>query len=96
THLDLIGAYRPDMREADDAALKAARIFVDARETTIGHIGELSDPIARGVIAERDILADFYDLGAFTRAPDDITVFKNGGGGHLDLMTAAYIRAAVA
>lgn len=91
THVDLIGAYRSDMREADDAVLTRGRLFVDSRETTIGHIGELVDPIGRGVIGEADVLADFYSLGDFTRAPEDITVFKNGGGAHLDLMTARYI-----
>jgi ornithine cyclodeaminase len=97
THLDLIGAYRPDMREVDDATLTRARIFVDSRTTTIGHIGELKDPIARGVISESDVVADFYDLAKGTydrRGPDEITLAKNGGGAHLDLMTAAYILAA--
>ena len=93
-HLDLIGAYRPDMREADDAALTRARIFVDSRATTIGHIGELKIPLAHGVIAGGDVLADYYDLGsgAFARrSEEEITLFKNGGGAHLDLMTAQYI-----
>ena len=96
-HLDLIGAYRPDMREVDDDALQRATIFVDSRATTIHHIGEIKDPIARGVIAEADITADFYDIadGSFTRTNDDqITIAKNGGGAHLDLMTATYIAAA--
>jgi ornithine cyclodeaminase len=96
-HLDLIGAYRPDMREVDDEALTRARIFVDARATTIHHIGELKDPIARGVISEGDIVADFYDIakGSFDRRdPSEITIAKNGGGAHLDLMTAAYIAGA--
>jgi ornithine cyclodeaminase len=94
THLDLIGAYRPDMREVDDEALLRASLFVDSRATTIGHIGELKDPIARGVIAESDIRADFYDLaaGLYRRTSDDeITISKNGGGAHLDLMTAHYV-----
>jgi len=93
-HLDLIGAYRSDMREADDEALRRSTIFVDSRETTIEHIGELSDPIARGVIGAEDVAADFYDIetGAFERCNDDeITLFKNGGGAHLDLMTSHYI-----
>ncbi|QQA42676.1 ornithine cyclodeaminase family protein [Pelagovum pacificum] len=90
-HLDLIGAYRPDMREADDAALTRARIFVDSRETVVSHIGELKDPIARGVIADGDVVADYYELDNFRRDPDDITLFKNGGGAHLDLMTARHI-----
>ena len=90
-HIDLIGAYRPDMREADDEALKRARIFVDNRATTLGHIGELKIPLEAGTITKADIAADYYDLDAFTRAPDDITLFKNGGGAHLDLMTSRYI-----
>jgi ornithine cyclodeaminase len=95
THVDLIGAYRPDMREADDAVMSKGRIFVDSRDTTIGHIGELIDPLQRGVISEADVLADFYQLDAFARSAEDITVFKNGGGAHLDLMTARYIQKAV-
>lgn len=94
THLDLIGAYRPDLREVDDAAIRAARLFVDSRDTTIGHIGEIQIPLDNGTITEGDIIADFYDLpsGKYARQSDDeITIAKNGGGAHLDLMTARYI-----
>jgi ornithine cyclodeaminase len=48
--------------------------------------------------AEDDIVADYYDLSAGTFARTDeneITVFKNGGGAHLDLMCARYILDAV-
>jgi ornithine cyclodeaminase len=93
-HIDLIGAYRSDMREADDAALIRSSIFVDSRETTIDHIGELSDPIERGVIGQDAVIADFYDIGSggFERTRDnEITLFKNGGGAHLDLMVAKHI-----
>lgn len=91
-HVDLIGAYRPDMREIDDAALTRARLFVDSFATTLDHIGELKIPLAAGVISRDDVLADYYDLPAFTRQSDDeITLFKNGGGAHLDLMTSRYI-----
>jgi ornithine cyclodeaminase len=93
-HLDLIGAYRPDMREVDDAAMARARVFVDSRATTIHHIGELILPIKSGSISEADVIADYYDiaLGKFTRQSEgEITIAKNGGGAHLDLMTAAYV-----
>ncbi len=91
-HIDLIGAYRPDMREADDEAIGKARLFVDSFQTTVDHIGELKSPIADGVISRADVLADYYDLASFRRGSDDeITLFKNGGGAHLDLMTARYI-----
>ena len=94
THLDLIGAYRPDMREADDDTLVKSSIFVDSRATTISHIGELKIPIKNGVISEDSIKADYYDLesGEFARESDtEITLFKNGGGAHLDLMTSMHI-----
>lgn len=92
-HLDLIGAYKPGMREVDDTAMARARLFVDARATTIHHIGELIDPLKSGAITESHIVADFYDDPAiYTRRSDDeITIAKNGGGAHLDLMTASYI-----
>ncbi len=98
-HLDLIGAYRPDMREANDTALTRATIFVDSRDTTLDHIGELKIPLSQGVIERDAVRADYYDLpgGAFTRDSDDqITLFKNGGGAHLDLICARYILDAVA
>ena len=94
THLDLIGAYRSDMREADDEAFKRSRVFVDSRDTTLREIGELIAPLSSGAICEDDVLADFYDIqaGKFRRNSDsEITLFKNGGGAHLDLMTARYI-----
>lgn len=92
-HIDMIGAYRPDMREVDDEMLTRARLFMDSRETVLDHIGEFKDPLARGVISREDVVADLYDAehGVFKRAPEDITFYKNGGGAHLDLMTSRYI-----
>lgn len=91
-HVDLIGAYRPDMREVDDLALTRSRIFVDSFETTVDHIGEISIPLRTGAISRSALLADYYDLASFRRQSDEeITLFKNGGGAHLDLMTASYI-----
>ena len=92
THVDLIGAYTPAMREADDETIRRARVFVDNRETVMNHIGELMDPLRDGVIRPEDVLADFYDLPSFQRHDDaEITVFKNGGGAHLDLMVSRWI-----
>jgi len=92
THVDLIGAYTPAMREADDECLRRSSLFVDARETTLHHIGELMIPLANGVISEQDVLADLSDLcqrrHAGRQSEAEITLFKNGGGGHLDLMCA--------
>lgn len=91
-HVDLIGAYTPEMREADDECLKRGSLFVDARETTINHIGELMIPLANGVISTDDVIADLADLCQQSHSgrssDEEITLYKNGGGGHLDLMVA--------
>ena len=52
THVDLVGAFRADMREADDTCC-AAPASLDSRETTLDHIGELKIPLAQGVIHPR-------------------------------------------
>lgn len=82
------------MREADDALMARAALFVDSRETA-AHIGELLMPLASGAITADSVLGDLYDLlqpGARRRQSEaEVTVFKNGGGAHLDLMIAAWI-----
>ena len=91
-HIDLIGAYRPDMREADDTALTRAQIYCDSFDTTLDHIGEFKIPLEEGVIQRSDVLADFYSIDQFPAYdPEAITLFKNGGGAHLDLMTSHHI-----
>lgn len=92
-HIDLVGAHGPDMREADDALISSASLFVDSRETVLEHIGELRIPIAKRLISRADVKGDLYDLVMADnrrRSVDEITVFKNGGGAHLDLMVAWY------
>ncbi|MGI9301397.1 MAG: ornithine cyclodeaminase family protein [Gammaproteobacteria bacterium] len=94
-HVDLVGGYTPHMREADDEVLRRGRLFVDCRDTTIRDVGDLTEPLNNGIIAEDDVLADHFQLcrGAHRgrQSNDEITVFKNGGGGHLDLMTARLV-----
>ena len=90
-HLDLVGAFRPDMREADDATLRACELFVDSFDTTLDHIGELKIPLRAGTIGRADVRGDLHDLvaGRAGRSePGARTLFKNGGGAHLDVMVS--------
>jgi ornithine cyclodeaminase len=95
-HLDLVGGYRPDMREADDDAVRCARIFIDAWFTAGEHCGDICQPLAAGVIA-KDTITDTFQLARGERqgrrSDDEITLFKSGGGGHEDLGTAQHILA---
>jgi len=91
-HVDLVGGYSPDTREADDAALRRARIFVDCLDSALHGVGDIVVPLREGVITRDDIQGDLYDLvGAGVEGrgrADEITLFKNAGGAHLDLMIA--------
>jgi ornithine cyclodeaminase len=94
THLDLVGGYNPQTREADDDAARRSLIFTDRRESAFDGVGDILGPIASGAIRESDVLGDMHDLVAGRvgrRSHADITFFKNAGGGHLDLMTAEAI-----
>ena len=95
-HLDLVGGYRPDMREADDDAVRRARIFIDAWFTAGAHCGDICTPLAAGLIA-KDSVTDTFQLARGERpgrrSDDEITLFKSGGGGHEDLGTAQHILA---
>lgn len=94
-HLDLVGGFTPETREADDEAMRRGRVFVDRRESAFDGVGDILQPIASGAIGEGDVLGDLYDLVGGTVvgrcSTSDITVFKNAGGGHLDLITAELI-----
>lgn len=94
-HLDLVGSFTPEMRECDDEAVKRARLFVDSRRFAIDQPGDLADPLRRGVIRRQDVEADLFELCregyGVNRRDRDITLFKNGGGAHLDLFTALFI-----
>lgn len=91
-HLDLVGAYRPDMREADDDCLLRSKIFVDNRATATIETGDLKIPLEQGVINQEDVLGDLFDLcrnkAIFERAPEDITLFKSVGHALEDLAAA--------
>ncbi len=90
-HLDLVGSFTPNMREADDGCMRGAFIAVDTL-AALTQSGDLSAPLARGVIAKDDIslLGDL--LAAKSAAPrPHKTVFKSVGVAHADLAVAEYL-----
>jgi ornithine cyclodeaminase/alanine dehydrogenase-like protein (mu-crystallin family) len=91
-HVDLVGGFTPAMRESDDDVVRRGRLFADTLRFTLADCGDFANPLARGVIARDSIEGDLFDLVSgrvpARRSPGEITVFKNGGGGHLDLMIA--------
>jgi ornithine cyclodeaminase/alanine dehydrogenase-like protein (mu-crystallin family) len=95
THVNAVGAYRPDLRELDTEAVRRARVAVETREAALEEAGDLLIPMSEGAIGEDHIAADLSEVvrGARVRmSDDDVTLFKSVGVAFEDLVVA---RAAV-
>ncbi len=91
-HLDLVGGFTPEMREADDDAVRRAALFVDTRAGALKEAGDVVGPLRRGVITEADIRGDLSELARGVTAgragDDEITLFKSAGTALEDLAAA--------
>jgi len=94
-HLDLVGGFTPQMREADDAAIKRARVYVDTRAGALKEAGDIVQPLRRKVIARGDIQGDLFDLCRGKKKgrgrKDEITLFKSVGTAIEDLAAAMLV-----
>jgi ornithine cyclodeaminase/alanine dehydrogenase-like protein (mu-crystallin family) len=91
-HLDLIGAFRPNMREADDDALTRADLYVDTRAGALAEAGEFVQTLAAGIIKLSDVRGELSELARGTipgrQSADAITLFKSVGTALEDLAAA--------
>ena len=94
-HLDMVGAYRPDMREADDDCIRRCNIIVDNYKGALKETGDIKIPIEQGLLKAEDIKADLFELCKqeveLQRAEADITMFKSVGHALEDLAAAQLI-----
>ncbi|MCS7101187.1 MAG: ornithine cyclodeaminase family protein [Burkholderiaceae bacterium] len=94
-HLDLVGGFTPDMREADDAAVARARIAVDTYAGALAEAGDITQPLQRGVITRAQIVAELAQLvrGEVTGRTDpaQVTLFKSVGTALADLAAAELV-----
>lgn len=91
-HLDLVGAFKPGMRESDSAAIGKNRVFVDTHAGARGEAGDLLHAINDGSFQWADVQGDLAEL-LRERVPGrqnntDITVFKSVGASLEDLAAA--------
>lgn len=97
THLDLVGAFKRGMREADDAAIARCRIVVDTYAGALAEAADIVEPLERGVIERSAIVAELAELVAGSRrgreSSDDITLFKSVGTSIEDLAAAQMLLA---
>jgi ornithine cyclodeaminase/alanine dehydrogenase-like protein (mu-crystallin family) len=95
THVDLVGGFRRDMREADDATVMRARIVVDTYAGALAEAGDIVQPLAHGVITREHIVGELAQLlrgEVRGRTSDgDITLFKSVGTALEDLAAAQLV-----
>ena len=94
-HVDLVGGFTPKMREADDDAIRRARVFVDTRAGAFKEAGDIVQPLQRGVLKEADVQADLFGLCRGTepgrQSASEITLFKSVGTAIEDLGAAMLV-----
>jgi ornithine cyclodeaminase len=96
THIDLVGGFRPNMREADDALMSTTALFVDTLEGALAEAGDLVQPIQAGLLQATDIRADLSALARAShpgrQSPEQITLFKSVGSALADLAAAGLVQ----
>jgi len=92
THVDLVGAFTPTMRESDDGAIARSRVYVDTRAGATKEAGDIVQALASGVLTPEAIVADLHELArgekSGRRGDQEITLFKSVGAALEDLAAA--------
>ena len=93
-HIDLVGAYKKDMREADDETISRASVYLDTFQGGLKESGDIVIPLQNGTLKEKDIKADLFQLCSAQKTgrstAEEITVFKSVGHALEDLAAANY------
>lgn len=93
-HIDLVGAYKTDMREADDETIKRSEVFIDTFQGGLKESGDIVIPLENNTLKIEDIKADLFDLTSEKKKgrnnDREITVFKSVGHALEDLAAATY------
>jgi len=93
-HIDLVGAFNLEMREADDEALQRARVFIDT-PAALKEGGDVAVALRDGAIKASQVRGDLEALvagrvkGRVTGS--DITLFKSIGAAIEDLAAAVSV-----
>lgn len=93
-HIDLVGSYAPDMREADDDAIRRARVHIDTA-AALHESGDLVQPLKSGALSEQQVAGTLADLAlerlAGRESDAQITLFKSTGTALEDLAAAVFL-----
>lgn len=95
THVDLVGAFTPQMRECDDDTVLCSSVFVDTYAGALKEAGDLVQPIAAGLFQAEAVRGDLHELTSGARQgrrdASEITLFKSVGAAIEDLAAATLL-----
>ena len=96
THISLVGAFTPQMAEAEPVLMARSQLFADCRASVLEKGGEVFQAIEQGLVLDSDIIADLAELTAqsdrnWRHDGQAITVFKSVGFALLDLIAAEVV-----
>ncbi len=93
-HIDLVGSYKPNMREADDVTIQKSNIYLDTYEGGLKESGDIVQPLLSGILKKEAIKGDLFQLCGSQKlgrqAISEITLFKSVGHALEDLVAARY------
>ncbi len=93
THVDLVGAFTPTMRESDDELIQIAKLFADTVDGVMSEGGDYVQASNKGLMSRESIEADLFALCCGEHGGrsehQEITVFKSTGTALEDLAAAA-------
>ena len=93
-HIDMVGSYKKDTREADDDVILRSDIFLDTCQGGLKESGDIVIPLQKGILKEVDIKADLFELCSGKKkgrtSENQITMFKSVGHALEDLAAASY------
>jgi len=94
-HINAIGTHSPNSREIDSAAMAAARIFTDRRESALNEAGDYLLAAKEGLVTPQSILGEIGELLIGTKtgrtSATEITLFKSLGLAIEDIVSADYL-----
>ena len=94
-HIDLVGSFKPNMREADDALILKSHLYVDTMEGALKETGDIVIPLSQGLIDKNYLKGDLFDLcnrkSPGRIDPKQITTFKSVGHALEDLVAAKLV-----
>ena len=94
-HLDLVGAFTPEMRETDSETVARSSVFVDTYDGALQEAGDIVQAVRDGTISEDDVAADLAELTrvlhAGRKSAAEITLFKSVGTALEDLVAAELV-----